>query len=294
MILDFVIKETRRMVAVRWAAGRLRPRLAMLSLTVACCLASLAEAAEPMSFSVVPQFEQRKLFAIWKPIVDEISRRSGVELKLVATLSVPEFERELAKGSFDFVYANPYHIIRELPRQGYLPLVRDKAPLRGILVVRKDDPINSVAELDGKTLAIPSLNALGASLLLRADLDQQFKVKMTPVVATTHSSVYLHVANGLAAAGGGVDKTLQEQGPAIRDSLRILYTTREMPSHPVAAHPRVPETIRKGIRDAFLSLAATREGKALLEEVSMQEVVATSIKEYEPLTKWGIDRYWVD
>lgn len=294
MILDFVPKEMRRTVAARWAAGRLRARLAMAALTVASCFASLAEAAEPMSFAVVPQFEQRKLFAIWKPIIDEISTRSGVELKLVATLTVPEFERELAKGSFDFVYANPYHIVRELPRQGYLPLVRDKAFLRGILVVRRDDPINSVAELDGKTLAVPSFNALGASLALRADLDQRFKVRMTPVVATTHSSVYLNVANGLVAAGGGVNKTLQEQAPAIRDSLRILYTTREMPSHPVAAHPRVPEAVRHEVRDAFLSLAATRKGRALLEEVPMQEAVATSIKDYEPLIKWGIDRYWVE
>jgi len=47
-------------------------------------------------FGVVPQFEHRKLFAIWKPIIDEISRRTGIRLELAATLTVPEFERALS------------------------------------------------------------------------------------------------------------------------------------------------------------------------------------------------------
>lgn len=257
-------------------------------------LTMAAQAADTYTFAVVPQFEQRKLHAVWKPVIDELSRRTGLELKLVATLTVPEFERELTNGSFDFVYANPYHILREVPRQGYLPLVRDKAPLRGILVVRKDSPLKSPAELDGKSLAIPSFNAVGASLLLRADLEQLFKARPLPINAKTHSSVYLHVVNGLAMAGGGVEKTLQEQDPAIRSQLRVLYTTRDMPSHPVAAHPRVPPAIRDLIQRAFIELGESDNGRQLLEDIPMNAVTPTSIKDYQPMNKWGLERYWVD
>ena len=165
-----------------------------------------AIADEVFTFAVVPQFEQRKLFAIWKPIVDELSQRTSLHLKLVATLTVPQFEQELSKGTFDFVYANPYHILRESSRQGYIPLVRDEVPLRGILVVAKSSPFRDVKELDGKTLAIPSPNALGASLLIRADLENIYHVKMKSLNAKTHSSVYLNVATGAADAGGGVQK----------------------------------------------------------------------------------------
>jgi phosphonate transport system substrate-binding protein len=261
---------------------------------VFCLLSMAVHAAESYTFAVVPQFEQRKLFAIWKPIIDELNRKTGLELKLVATLTVPEFERELSRGSFDFVYANPYHILREVPRQGYLPLVRDSAPLRGILVVRKDSPIRSPAELDGKILAIPSFNALGASLLLRADLEQLYKARVQPLNAKTHSSVYLHVVNNLAAAGGGVEKTLQEQDPAIREQLRILYTTRDMPSHPVAAHPRVPAAVRDRIQRAFLELGASEAGRRMLDEIPMSHVLAASIKDYQPMSKWGLESYWVE
>lgn len=269
-----------------------------LTATLLCLLAmfmgSVAHAAEVYTFAVVPQYQQRQLFSIWKPIVDELAKRSGLELKLVATLTVPDFERELAKGAFDFVYANPYHILREVPRQGYIPLVRDKAPLRGILVVRKDSPIKSPSELEGKDLAIPSFNALGASLLIRADLEQLFKIKMKPINVKTHSSVYLQVANGLVAAGGGVQKTLNEQDKAVQDLLRVLYTTRDMPSHPVAAHPRVSATIRDKMQRAFLDLSATQSGQAMLRKVPMTDVVPASIQDYLPMREWGLETYWVD
>jgi phosphonate transport system substrate-binding protein len=253
-----------------------------------------ANADESYTFAVVPQFEQRKLFAIWQPIVDELSRRSGYKLKLVATLTVPDFERELAKGSFDIVYANPYHIMREGPRQGYIPLVRDQQALRGILVVRKDSSYKTPAELNGVKLAIPSFNALGASLLIRADLEHMFNAKTIPIDVKTHSSVYLQVANGLIPAGGGVEKTLKEQDKAVQEMLRVLYTTREMPSHPIAAHPRLPALVRLNLQRAVLDLAATEEGKKLLQHVPMSDATATSMQDYTPMKKWGLEAYWVD
>lgn len=266
----------------------------LVALSFALARAAYGAEDAVYSFGVVPQFEQRKLFAIWKPIVDELSKRSGVQLKLVATLTVPEFEHGLETGGFDFCYANPYHILREAKRQGYVPLVRDAVPLEGILVVTKASPIRSVAELDGKTLAIPSPNAVGASLLLRSDLENIHRVRMSPLNVKTHSSVYLNVATGLADAGGGVQKTLEEQAPAVRDALRILYTTRSIPSHPISAHPRVPKTVREAVRKALLELAATPAGRTLLAEVPMNQAVAASMDDYVPMLDWKLDRYWVE
>lgn len=262
-----------------------------------CCLAlcaPLMAAPQEYSFGVVPQFEQRKLFAIWRPIIEDITQRSGVQLKFVVAMSVKEFEGQLARGAYDFVYTNPYHILRESTHQGYIPLVRDAEPLRGLIVVAKDSALKSPADLAGSKLAIPSPNALGASLLVRADLERLFKVTVEPVNVNTHSSVYMNVANGLLPAGGGVEKTLSEQEPAVRDLLRVLYVTREMPSHPISAHPRVPKSVRTAVQQSILGLAATSDGQNLLDKVPMRQPVATSIKDYVPMRSWGLDRYWTN
>jgi len=254
---------------------------------------ALASPEGEFTFGVVPQFEQRKLFAIWKPIVDELRRRSGVDIRLTVTLTVPEFEAALDKGTFDLVYANPYHILRVSDSQGYIPLVHDQEPLRGILVVRRDSPVKDVRELAGKTLAVPSPNALGASLLLRAELERLYGLRFAMLNVRTHSSVYLNVLNGLTDAGGGVEKTLSEQDPAIQGGLRILYTTRGMPSHPVAAHPRVNSEIRERVKKALLDMAATPAGAVLLGEVPMSRPVAASLDDFLPMRKWGLENYWV-
>ena len=274
--------------------GAIRRALLALLLLAASFAGGHARADEAYSFAVVPQFPPRQLFEVWTPIIEELGRRTGLKLELKTTLTVPEFEQGLSTGSFDFAYANPYHILRESRRQGYLPLVRDSVPLTGILVVSRDSPVRTPAELDGKTLAVPSPNAVGAALLMRADLELVFHVHMQVVSVKTHSSVYLNVASGLADAGGGVQKSLEQQDEAVRGALRVIYTTRAMPSHPVAAHPRVPAAAREAVRRALLDMAATPQGRALLARVPMTQPVAASIDDYQVMRPWGLDKYWVE
>lgn len=275
-----------------------RHRISLLRIAVmlAGLLLGLAARAEPptYTFAVTPQFEQRKLIAIWTPIVQELEKRTGFSIRLTSMMSVPEFEKELAKASFDFVYCNPYNIIKSVPSPGYIPLVRDSSPMRGILLVRKDSAYTKLSDLEGKSVAFPSPNAIGASLLVRADLARLHHVNIQPMYVKTHSSVYLHVVNGLADAGGGVETTLQEQEPAIREAMRILYTTREFPSLPVAANPRVPKTDREKVRKALLDLSATPEGKEMFDRVPMPKPVSTSPEDYAPMRSWGLESFWIE
>lgn len=278
-----------RAAATGWLAISKKASAALLVLLLSSPLAMAAS----YSVGVAPQFESRRMFSIWQPIIGELEKRTGHQFRLAVPLTVTDFERELERGSFDFVYANPYHIVRLSSTHSYLPLVRDRIPLRGILVVRKDSPLRNLKELDGKALAVPSPNAIGASLLIRADLEHFHGVRMRMVNVKTHSSVFLNVLNGLTDAGGGVEKTLGEQDQAVQDALRVIYTTREMPSHPVAAHPRVDKAVREQFRHALLELAATPAGKALLDEVPMKEPAPAAIEDYLVMRKWGLEAYWV-
>lgn len=243
-------------------------------------------------FGVVPQFERRQLYAIWQPVLNDISKRSGVSLHLATTLSVHDFEKEMAAGKFDFVFTNPYHVLKERKEQGYIPLVRGEAPLKGILIVPKDSPIQSVQDMAGKTLAVPTLNALGASIMIQADLERLYGIKVGTQDVRTHASVFLNVANNLVDSGGSVQKMLGEQKPEVRDRVRVIYTTRDMPSHPVAAHPRVPEAVRQNVQKAFLELDKSQEGGEILARVPMHPLVATTMADYVMMEDWGLDKYW--
>jgi phosphonate transport system substrate-binding protein len=246
------------------------------------------------SFGVVPQFEQRKLFRIWRPILDELEQRTGLTFKLVGSSKIPEFERKFLEGIYDFAYMNPYHLLLAHDAQGYLPLIRDgDRKLTGILVVSKENPIQSVKELAGKTVAFPSANALGASLLMRAELAKFQGVAVIPTYVQTHSSVYLHVALGLIPAGGGVASTLRSQKPEIRHKLRVLYETQAVNPHPISAHPRIPDAHREKVRQALLEMAQTKDGTILLSRIPMRRAIAANLEDYTPLRSWGLEEFYI-
>ncbi len=253
----------------------------------------VASGADTYTFGIVPQYDQRQMFATWKPILNELEKRTGLSFRLVPTPTIPAFEKEFLKGGYDFVYLNPYHLVKANKAAGYIPFVRDRNDLRGILVARKDSPIKSPSELNGKTLVFPAPNSMGASLLMRADLSNLFHIKFKALYVTSHDSVYLHVAKGLAEAGGGVEKTLQEQEGAVKDALKVIYETRPMPSHPVASHPRIPNAVVEKVRKAFIEMETTPGGRELLAKIPMKHPVAAAMKEYAPMMKWGLDTFWV-
>jgi phosphonate transport system substrate-binding protein len=245
------------------------------------------------NFGVVPQFEPRKLADIWVPILKELEVRTGLKFKMAGSPKIPDFEVSFLGGEFDFAYMNPYHAMLAGEKQGYVPLVRDGGrELFGILVVPKDSPIQDVKQLDGHKVAFPAPNALGASLLMRADLESLHGVKVRPIYVQTHSSVYLNVILNKAAAGGGVASTLKRQKQERQDRLRILYKTRTMAPHPVTAHPRVPEEHMKAVQQALLDMAQTEKGQALLEKIPMKKAIPASLEDYRILKEWGLEGFY--
>jgi len=132
--------------------------LSIVICTILTCLRPvyakhISDGGSEYGFGVVPQFEQRKLFRTWRPVLDELERRTELAFHLVGSQKIPVFEKKYLEGVYDFAYINPYHILKANASQGYLPLVRDGGrTLGGILVVQKDSPIQDVKELAGKQI----------------------------------------------------------------------------------------------------------------------------------------------
>ena len=256
-------------------------------------LTGLVRADTVYSFGVVPQFEARELASIWVPILAELSKRTGLQLTMKGSPRIPEFEVAFEAGEFDFAYMNPYHALVAARKQGYIPLVRDAKPLYGVIAVRKDSPYKNVKELAGKKVSFPAPNAFGASLLIRADLDEIFHTKVVALYAQTHTSAYLNTALGISDASGGIKATFDQQAPDIRDGLRILYETRKVPSHPILAHPRVPEAHRWLLKKAIFDMANTPEGAALLAKIPMIKAIPATQTEFAALKSWKLEKYYV-
>lgn len=253
-----------------------------------------ARADRVYTFGVVPQFEPRKLANIWIPILGELTKRTGLQFKMVGAVNIPGFEKNFMNEVYDFAYMNPYHAMLVIKEDKYIPLIRDGGRLLyGILVVNDKSKIKRVEELDGNRIAFPAPNALGASLLMRADLDQIHNIKFSPIYVQTHSSVYLNVVFGEISAGGGVISTFNKQSTEIKDRLRILYKTRTIAPHPITAHKRIPDKIRQQVCKAFLEMSKIPKLNALLNKVPIKKAILATQEEYLLLNDWKLEDYYV-
>jgi len=254
-----------------------------------------AEQADKVyTVGVVPQFEARKLHNIWRPILDLLEKESGYKFKIRGSASIPKFEQEITQGKFDFAYMNPYHLIVANDYKGYIPLVRDHGrELSGILVVKKDSGITRPEQLNGKTLAFPAPNALGASLQIRQELHDKFGIKFKPNFVKTHDSVYLNVLLSEASAGGGVQKTLNRQKQQYQDMLRVIYKTKKVASHPLAVLPDVPVEVRDRVRDVLLKMGESEKGRELLSKVPMKKIGLAKMQDYLSLKDMNLERFYV-
>lgn len=238
------------------------------------------------TFGVVPQFETSKLIAIWQPILDEVEKRSGIHLEFKTTKTIFEINEWIENSRFDFVYINPYIYWKN--RDNYLPLLRDvDHKLSGVLVVRKDSHITDVSMVDGLEAAFPAPKALGATVMTNYDIKEKYDVTVNHNYVHSHDSVYLNVAMGLFDVGGGVQKTLMRQPDNIKDRLRVLYETEGVAAHPIIVHKRVPEDITARVMGAFMALAETEKGQAMLAKVPVKRLGHAVEKDYLFLDKYS-------
>jgi phosphonate transport system substrate-binding protein len=245
-------------------------RLLVLLFLMLGCTSTVTVSAGPVTFGIVPQQSASKLAELWGPIAAYLGEKTGLEIQFRTAPDIPAFEQRLASGEYDIAYMNPYHytVFHESPGYNAIAKARDKR-IKGIIVVRKDSPIETLEQLDGKQLAFPAPAAFAASILPRAHLED-IGIGFTPKYVSSHDSVYSSVAKGFFPAGGGVIRTLRNTEPAIRDQLRVLWTTPGYTPHAIATHPRIDKATSGKLVAAIIGMEQDETGRKLLEAIKVK------------------------
>lgn len=251
--------------------------------------------AASYSVGIVPQQAAEVLAVHWMPLLRHAAVQSGVELHFKTAPNIPEFERRLASGEYDFAYMNPYHYAFMFSGQaGYSALAKEKnRRLQGVVVVRKDNPIERIEQLDGLDLALPAPAAFAASVLVRMQLNA-LGIGVRPHFVASHDSVYQSVAQGIYPAGGGVVRTLNAAPEAIRQQLRVLSRTESVTPHAFAAHSRVAEAARTAVANALIAMEQTPNAAEILRKMDMQGWEAANDSDWDDLRNMPINRDMVE
>lgn len=260
-----------------------------LALLVATFTAHSEQAPVEYSFAIGPQQSATELAKRWTPIIKYLSDKSGVPLQFKTAKDIPTFQQQMGEGAYDIAYINPYHYLGfHKSSHGYTAFAREKdGTLQGVLVVKKDGPVNTVSDLRDKTFAFPAASAL-ASTWLPMHMLREKNIQVTPQYVTSMDSVYRSVAKGLFVAGGGEMRTLSTIDPEVRDLLKVLWTSESLPPFAFAAHARLPKKVIAKLQKAIEQMNADPEGLALLKAINFKGLETARDADYDAMRKMNI------
>jgi phosphonate transport system substrate-binding protein len=244
------------------------------------------------TFAVPPLKPLLTTHANWSPFVEQLGRETGLDFELKLYETMDEFEEDIARGRPDFAFLHSVQVVAAKTAQGYIPIVRNSRPVAGSFVVRKDSPIKSVRDLEGKTVAFVGEKNLCRALLDHA-LRDELHISVKEVYAITASNVLKYVILSKADAGGALDVNIEKLSPNLLDQVRVIYNTKKIAPHALVAHPRVPARVRASVAEAVLRMGADSRSRSLMTTVQLDSPVPADYdRDYKSLERMNIKRYF--
>jgi phosphonate transport system substrate-binding protein len=231
------------------------------------------------------------MYERWLPLIEKISEDTGLQFKIRVYDHVFEFEKKLMDGLFDFVYLHSAQEAQAYAHQKYIPMIRSERFCKGALFVEKNSSIMRLEDLKGKEIALVSQRSL-CSIVLQHVLKEEENIENYNIVyGGSPTNVFKNVLLNKTVAGGTLDMALNAESSEDISKLRLIYETPLMAPHPIAAHPRIPEKLRKMVSEAIMKIAQDDDGPGLLKNVRMPPplVYADYTRDYQELEKYVIE-----
>jgi len=226
-------------------------------------LGTQGRAQNQLSFGVIIWRSPILTAQFWNPILRHVSEKSGVSLHLKVAPTGPEHTAMVRRGELHFLYSN-HNFIRDNEESGYRVFARPKGDAQsGEIVVLKDSPIKSLADLEGKEMAFPHTAAfLGYHLPMDALLRKGIQVKGH--FAGTQEGAMTQLKAGRVVAAGVNAEVMRAFAQRENIPYRVLWSSDKFLNLALSAHPSVPADTVKAVRTAFLQMANDPEGAKVL------------------------------
>jgi len=252
--------------------------------------------AEVYTLGVIPAAPPVTLHKLWTPVIDRLSKDTGIEFRLKLYDRMAEFEREIGRGTPDFIFSSPIQLVVARQSAGYIPLVRDNKLIDIGLFVRQDSPIRSIDDLAGKKISFVGNKNICSVYMQHLLMSHGKDLSFEREYAGSTKNVLLNVLLGKVDAGAALSPEMERAPEETRAQLREVVSTPKFTPHPLSAHPRVPAPVREAVKKALLNIAASPESVVMLKAINLSNLVEANYqKDYSKLeeidikglTNWG-------
>jgi len=245
--------------------------------------------SRPLVFGFLPILSAERLVTRFSPLVDYLSRRSGLDIRMETAPDFAAFiKRTQQSKRYDILFTAPHFFYLAETQRGYRGLARvDRPGMRAVVVVPTQSSIHSLEDLKGRSLATTGPLALSTlltrDLIAHAGLDPQHDLRI--VATPTHIAALLSSQQGTTDASAVMLPVFRHARPEIRNSMRIVAETGAVPHIPIGVAPWVDAGIARRLQAVLIDMRNDREGREVLRHLEWPGFVPVKPDEYDSLRR---------
>lgn len=266
---------------------RILSLIILLTFSASPAFAEPPRQTEHLTFGFLPILSPERLVKRFSPLVDYLSRETGIEIRMV---TAPDFltfvHRTQDERRYDILFTAPHLYYLAHVKRDYHVIARvDRPGMQAVIVAPHRSRIYSTQDLRGQRLSTTDPLSL-TTVLVREHLTAlgiDPERDLTLVATPSHNASLLSAYQGATDAAALILPLFRRASPQIRESMRIVDTTRMVPHMPISVAPWVDNKLADRIAGALVSLNKSAEGRTLLSRLGWPGFVTANEQEYTPL-----------
>jgi phosphonate transport system substrate-binding protein len=238
----------------------------------------------PLTFGVLNQQSPALTAERWNPILHHVTSVTGVPLRMRMGATVPETNAMMVRGDFDFVFTN-HNFKPEYDTLGFQVIARwGGDPIRCVIAVPAESPVQKLQELEGLRVAFPSRDAFVGYAVPAMEL-KRVGLRVEEVFSGNQEGAIAQLKARRVDAAAVNSRFLAAY--AEREGLRFreLFVSDPYPDLAVIAHPRVPAAVVEKVRQALVRMKHEPEAAPILARAKSVGFEPATDRDYDGVRK---------
>lgn len=235
-------------------------------------------AVETIRLGLAPDEDSAAVLAKYEPFVEYLSQATGLTVEPFVGADYTAVIEALNSGHLDVAWFGPSEYILATEAVGggveafaSATQAEGTIPYRTSFIVRADSGIDSLEDMEGKSLAFTDPASTSGHIFGRYSLVQEGydpeEYFSQVIYSGSHDACLLAVVNGqvdVAAVSSRKIPGFIDSGLISEDDIKVVYESVEIPPDPITYRADLSEDLKEKLQSAFLSdspdLAASLDG----------------------------------
>jgi phosphonate transport system substrate-binding protein len=257
------------------------------------CLQGLAVAQEPVKIGVAAMISPKETVKYYKQLVDYVGTKLGQPVEMVQKENYDETDGMLERGELDFAFVCSGPYVKDKAKYGAELVVAPQSygqPFYyAYIIVHKDSPITSMADLKGKKFAFTDPKSNTGKIVPSYMVSQEFN--KTPeeffgevMYTRSHDKSIEAVAKKLAD-GASIDSLIYDyaakKNPTFTSQTKIIRKSPKYGIPPVITGKNASPAMKEKIKQIFLNMHKDPAGKAILDGIMVDKFIVPKDSDYD-------------